>query len=285
MKMAILGKCLWMVTGILLLHVPAGITETFLLEKAFKTESPSKPNTATKPCPSVPHPPIINDPEEMWMTGNSMIKTQKVWAEKAEWEEWGSCGEQGWIHNVPCRVGAREAVRSCAGIGLRVLLSRGRQEQNRLLSVGSSSVGWQLQGVRQQRSQMGSGADSTTIRTSPPQKGRSGWEGCSGSAPSHTNPALEPPPERLLPAVQSQLCCPNPSYWKNVWLSVRICLTTTGFCLMKVSKLSACSFPAGLQTHTAMVQGVINYLEYSAIQSHLTQETTLQSLSLGPIKT
>lgn len=39
----------------------------------------------------------------------------------------------------------------------------------------------------------------------------------------------------------------------------------TGFCLMKVSKLSACSFPVGLKTHTAMVQGVINYLEYSAI--------------------
>lgn len=56
-----------MVTGILLLHVPAGIIETFLLEKAFKIESTNKPNTAkptTKPCPSVPHPPIQMTPRK-----------------------------------------------------------------------------------------------------------------------------------------------------------------------------------------------------------------------------
>lgn len=76
-----------MVTGILLLHVPAGITATILLKKAFKMESTTEPNTATGPRPSVPHPPLINEPEEMWMTGNLVLKIQKVWAEK---EEWGS---------------------------------------------------------------------------------------------------------------------------------------------------------------------------------------------------
>lgn len=266
-----------MVTGILLLHVPAGITETFLLEKAFKVESTRKPNTATKSCPFVPHPPLINDPEEIWMTGNSVMKMKKLWAVK---EEWGSsshvktCGEQGWKYNLPCRVGAWREWDPEQGFSWELCWAGEGRSRAGLLSVVPEQSLLKQGGLTPPR---GEAAEATN--------GQWGWlqhhQNCHQTegnvwlgrllrlCPLSHKPNLpctgtNPLWGHSLHCSPISACCPNPSYWKNVWFSVRICLTATGFCLMKVSKLSA-SFPAGLQTHTAMVQGVINYLEYSAI--------------------
>lgn len=202
MKMAILGKCLWMVTGILLLHVPAGIIETFLLEKAFKIESTSKPNTpkpTTKPCPSVPHPPPYK-----WPQGN--LDDRKFSDEDPKGVSWEGRMERVrqlfpmWNPvadkdgSTPCKVGVWEAMRSTAALWRNSAefcwAGEGRSRTGCSLWSMSSvcSVGWQLQGVRQQRAQMDSGADSNMIGAFTPQKGMPDWEGCSDSDLSHINP-------------------------------------------------------------------------------------------------
>lgn len=225
-----------------------------------------------------------NDPKEIWMTGNLVMKIQKVWAEKAEWREWGSSSpcETLWRTRMDLQsslqsgsMGSNEIHSSTVEEFSRVLLSRGRKEQNRLFSVvheqclqcglttprgeaaesTNGQRGW-LQHDRCFHSTEGNAWLGRLLRLWPiSHKPNLPWhwnqpplQGCS----LQCSPISSPPAQ--IPVIEKTCGSQSGSIWQP-----------TGFCLMKVSKLSACSFPVGLKTHTAMVQGVINYLEYSAI--------------------
>lgn len=200
---------------------------------------------------------------------------EKLWAEKEEWSSSShvkTCGEQGWNYNLPCRVGTWRQWDPVQGFSWELCWAgEGRSRTGLLFVVHEQSLLKQC-GLTAPR---GEAAEATN--------GQRGWlQHHQNSHPTEGNVWLG----RLL------RLCPlshKPSLPCTVTSSLQGCSLQSQLCLLPKSQLLKkrvvlsqdlsdshwilsdegfqviCFFPAGLQTHTAIVQGVINYLEYSAI--------------------